>query len=406
VKEARLQRSVTLPFLVFYGVGTIVGGGFYALLGKVAGEAGMYAPVALLVTGLLALLISLSFAEVSSRFPVSAGEARYVQEGFGRTWLASAVGWMVILTGVVSAAALAVATTGFLLDMVEFPRALGIVVLVLLMGGVAAWGIGQSVAVVTLITVIECGALAYAAWAADAGVAEFTARWSELVPPMEPAVWAGIFSGAFLAFYAFIGFEDMVNIAEEVRDVRRVLPIALVASVLTATLLYLWVGVAAVLSVSPDELAAANTPLATIVQGEGWYASTGMRLVSLLTGVNGALVQVIMAARVAYGLARRDQAPGWLGKVNPATRTPVRATVAVTGVVLALALFFPLTTLARVTSSIILVVFALVCLSLWRITQRDPDRAGEGPRFPRWVPLAGALTCTAALVGGLWQWLA
>jgi len=143
VKEARLQRSVTLPFLVFYGVGTIVGGGFYALLGKVAGEAGMYAPVALLVTGLLALLISLSFAEVSSRFPVSAGEARYVQEGFGRTWLASAVGWMVILTGVVSAAALAVATTGFLLDMVEFPRALGIVVLVLLMGGVAAWGSGS-----------------------------------------------------------------------------------------------------------------------------------------------------------------------------------------------------------------------------------------------------------------------
>lgn len=405
MKEASLKRSVTLPFLVLYGVGTIVGGGFYALLGKVAGEAGMYAPVALLVTGLLALLISLSFAEVSSRFPVSAGEARYVQEGLGRTWLATTVGWLVILTGVVSAAALAVATTGFLLDMIAFPRALGIVLLVLLMGGVAAWGIGQSVAVVTLITVIECGALAYAAWAADAGVADFAARWSELVPPMQPAAWAGIFSGAFLAFYAFIGFEDMVNLAEEVRNVRRVLPVALVASVVVATLLYLWVGVAAVLSVPPDELAAANTPLATVVQGEGWYATTGMRLVSLLTGINGALVQVIMASRVAYGLARRDQAPGWLGNVNPATRTPVRATALVTAVVLALALFFPLTTLARITSSIILVVFGLVCLSLWRIARRDPDRSGEGPRFPRWVPLAGAVTCSVGLVAGLWQWL-
>ena len=404
--DVQLERSVTLPLLVLYGLGTMVGGGFYALMGKVAGEAGMYAPLAMVLSGLLALLSSFSFAELSSRYPVSAGEARYVQEAFGRVSLATVVGWLVIATGVVSAAALADATVGFLQDLVRVPERVGIAALVLGMGAVAAWGIGQSVGLVAVITCIEVGALAYAAVVSGVGPAHVVERWPELVPPLEADVLVGIFSGAFLAFYAFIGFEDMVNIAEEVKGVRRNLPVAIVVSVSLTILVYLVITTSAVLTLTPETLASSNTPIAELVRGEGWFATTGIVVVSMLTGVNGALVQIVMASRVAYGMAGRGQAPGWLGAVHPRTRTPVQATIAVGLVVLALALFLPLATLAKATSAIILVVFASVNGALVMIKRRDPDPDGEGPRLPAWLPSLGLVSCVAVLAFQLWLLLA
>ncbi len=106
-EPATLKRSLGLPMLTFYGLGTIVGGGFYALIGEVSAEAGMLMPLAFLAAALIGLLSAFSFAELSARYPVSAGESQYVLEAFGRRWLSAVVGWMVILTGVVSAATLA-----------------------------------------------------------------------------------------------------------------------------------------------------------------------------------------------------------------------------------------------------------------------------------------------------------
>lgn len=379
---------MTLPLLVFYGVGTMVGGGFYALLGEIAAEAGRAVPLALLLSGLIAFLAGCSFAELASRLPVSAGEARYVLEGFGRTWLSTLVGWLVIATGVVSAATLAVATSGFLHDIWPMlPDRPTIVVLVLLLGAVAAWGIGESVAVVGIITVVEIAALLFAFGLNAAPLADLPSRVGELLPGAAGAGWLGLFAGAFLAFYAFIGFEDMVNIAEEVRDVRRTLPLAILLSVGITTLLYVAVATAAVLSVPPERLAGSATPVAELVRKGGPAAVLGVQIVSILTGVNGALVQIIMAARVAYGLARHEQAPEPLARIHRGTRTPVVATALATAVVVALAAFFPLTALANVTSGIMLVVFACVNLALWRIQRAAPDHGGEGPRFPGWLPL-------------------
>lgn len=403
-EETQLNRIVTLPFMVLYGLGTMVGGGFYALLGKVAGEAALFAPMALLCSGVLALLSGLAIAELASRFPDSSGPVRYIREGFGRDWLAGAVGVLMILTGVVSAAALAVATVGFLQDFVAVPELPAITLLVLAMGAVAAWGIGASVAVVTVITVIEVGALLYAGFVAEAGLAEVAGRWREFVPPLEAQAWLGIFSGAFLAFYAFIGFEDMATMAEEVKDARRTLPRAIVISVLLTIVLYIVVSLIAVASIGAAALAAANTPVAAMVEGHAWYSTTGLGIVSLLTGLNGALVQIIMASRVIYGMARKASAPGagWLAQVSPKTRTPVQATGLVTAVILVLALLFPLTTLAKVTSAIILVIFGALNVALWRIKRRDPDPEGVGLRLPRWLPVVGALSATLVLAFQLW----
>jgi amino acid transporter len=223
-----------------------------------------------------------------------------------------------------------------------------------------------------------------------------------MVPNVSMGAWTGIFAAAFLAFYAFIGFEDLVNMAEEVKGVRRTLPIAILASVVLTTLLYVMVALVGVLSVPPATLAASSAPIAEIVSGHGWYSATGLRIVSLLAGLNGALVQIVMASRVAYGLAKRGNAPAWLARVNARTRTPLLATTLMTFVVLALALSFGLTTLAKVTSGIILLVYAAVNFSLWQLKRRHPQLSPEGPSFPGWVPLTGAIACTAVLLFQVW----
>lgn len=400
-----LRRSITLPFLILYGVGTMVGAGFYALMGKVTGEAGMLAPVALLLAGTFALMTGLSYAELVSRFPVSAGEVRYVDQGFNKAFAAKITGGLVVLTGVVSAAVLSVATVGFLRDLVDVPEALAIVVLLIVMGGVASWGITQSVGLVATITLIEVGALIYATIVTEAGLGDLVGNWDRFVPPLEGDVWIGLFAGAFLAFYAFIGFEDMVNIAEEVRNARRAVPIAVVVTVVVTIVLYVTVAGIAVLSVPSEALAASNTPVAEMVRGHGWYSTTGIGIVSLLAGINGALVQIIMASRVLYGMAGRGHVPAWFGTVDRKTRTPMRSTIAVVVVVLVLALSFPLTMLARITAGIILVVFGLVNLALWRIKRRDPDPHGEGPRLPIWLPPMAAAACALVLAFQLWLML-
>ena len=203
--------------------------------------------IALTMSGLFALVTGLSFAELVSRFHDSAGEVRYVSAGFNNALLAKITGVLVIITGAVSAATLAVATVGFLQDVVQVPRIPAIVILVLIMGAIAAWGIGKSVAVVAVITVIEVGALIYAATVAEGDLVHLIDTWEDFVPPFSIPVWTGIFSGAFLAFYAFIGFEDMVNMAEEVKDPRSTVPIAIIISVLITIALYFVVSLIALL---------------------------------------------------------------------------------------------------------------------------------------------------------------
>jgi amino acid transporter len=389
-----LKRSVGFPGLLFLGVGTMVGAGFYALLGKVAGLAGQAAPLSLVAAAGLALLNGLAFAEFASRFPVSAGVARYVAEGLGTAWAPRLTGWLVIATGVVSAGTLSLATAGFLQDLLPVPQVPALIVVVAILGTIAAWGIGESVAFVGVITAIEVGAL-LAVFGLNL---EFLGEWRPFSGSVGvPAQAVGLFSGAFLAFYAFIGFEDLVSVAEEARSPRRALPLAILLSLVITSIIYLLVCIVAVAGVGPERLAASRTPVAELVTRMGSAAPVAITVVSLLTGINGALVQIIMAARVSHGMAHQGDAPAWLGRVHERTRTPLLSTAAAAVVVLGLALFFPLAGLARATSAIILVVFALVNLSLWRLKGRE-DRPQEAAlALPRWVPLAGFMSCVVVL---------
>lgn len=392
-----LKRSLSLPLLTFYGLGTILGAGIYVLVGKVAAPAGPYVPIAFLVAALLALFTALSYAELAARYPKSGGAAVYVQAAFHRQWLSLFVGFLMILTGMVSAATLVNGFVGYLHVLVEVPAWLVIAVLVLGLGTLAAWGIAESVAAAALITVIELGGLIFILFVTGNHLADLPARYAEFVPPADLHIWNGIILGAFLAFYAFIGFEDMVTVAEETKEPMRNVPLAILLALTIATLLYVLVALAAVLALPVDELARTEAPFALLYTQATGQPPTVITIISLFAVVNGALIQNIMASRILYGMSREGWLHESLGRVHPVRRTPLLATALVTLATLVLALWLPLVTLAKATSFITLVAFSLINLALLRIKHRNPQPAGMRI-YPVWIPWAGFLSSFAFLL--------
>jgi amino acid transporter len=410
------KKTISLSLLTFYGLGTIVGGGIYALLGKVAGEAGMSMPLSFALAGIIALLSACSFSELSTRYPVSAGESFYVLKGFNNQWLSVAIGFLVIFTGIVSAATLVVATAHFLNDFFSLSSLSFTLTIALLVTGmtlIAIWGINQSAWLILFITIIEVGALVYICLINGDVLQELNTRWGEIIPTVTVSsfYWTGLFAGSFLAFYAFIGFEDMVNIAEEVKDVQTTMPKAIFLSVGLATLLYVVVSTIAVLSVPIITLTQSNTPLTLLVSHQPAYAHTMLWTISILAGVNGALVQIIMASRVIYGMATKHvySLPfiHSLATLSPTTNTPITATIVIALLVLLLALFFPVDTLAKITSTAVFIIFFFVNGALWRLKKESPKKTDQpqGPVFNRWIPFWGAITSFAILLFQIWHGL-
>ena len=392
-RQPELRRTLSLPLTMFYGLGNILGAGIYVLIGQVIAHAGGFAPLSFLLASLLACLTAFSYAELSARYPLSAGEAVYVQEGLGLPALSALVGLLIVLAGVVSAATILRGFTGYLQVFLPVPAALSILLLVLLLGGLAAWGIAESVRVAVLITVVEIAGLLLVLYVSAPAVFAAEPAWPDFAPLLNGGAWYGVFLGGFLAFYAFIGFEDMVNVAEEVRRPERNLPRAILLALLVATLLYFLVAMAAVIAVPIDRLAASDAPLAWLYRYLTGREPVAITLISMFAVINGALIQIIMSSRVCYGMANRHWLPAVFGRVNARTRTPLLATLVVSLAVLLMALWLPIGTLAKSTSYFLLLVFALVNLSLWRMKRSSAAPAGI-IHVPLWVPAAGCVTST------------
>ncbi len=393
-EQPSLRRSLSLPLTTFYGLGNILGAGIYVLIGKVVAEAGMFAPVSFLLASLLACLTAFTYAELSARFPLSAGEAVYIQEGIGIQALSALVGLLIILAGIVSAATILRGFTGYLQVFIAIPGGVAIPLLVLMLGGLAAWGISESVRIAALITLIEITGLLLIIWIAAPDLAAARPALGDFAPLSGSTAWYGIFIGGFLAFYAFIGFEDMVNVAEEVQHPSSNLPRAILIALAVSALLYFLVALAAVLSVPAGELADANAPLAFIYQYVTGRDPVVITLIGMLAVINGALIQIIMASRVCYGMGRKHWLPAVFARVNHLTRTPIVATVVVSALVLVMALWLPIETLAKATSYFLLIVFALVNLALWRMKHAATHPPGI-IRVPFWVPVMGFFASAA-----------
>jgi len=402
IERPGLRRTLGPVALCLYGLGNILGAGIYVLVGEVAGSAGMLAPAAFLLAGGVAALSAFSYGELAARYPVSAGEAVWVQEGFGLRRLSMATGLFVATAGVTSSATLARGFAGYLQVIWPVPDAVVIVTVVLALGALAAWGVSQSVRAAGALTLVEAAGLVLVVAVAGAALLGDGVAASVEVPPMpDTSGWAaGLATGAFLAFFAFIGFEDMVNVAEEVRDPQRTIPRAIIGALAIATLLYMLVVTISVLTVPPAQLAAEGAPLAAVYRRAGGDVPWLLAAIGMAAVVNGVLVQVIMAARVVYGMARQGWLPGRLARVHPRTRTPVAATVLVTAIVMVLALAIDLGGLARITSFLVLLVFALVNIALMCIKRREPLVDGVRP-VPLWLPGAAAISALALLAAAL-----
>ncbi len=400
-QDEHLKRALSLPLVVLYGIGVTVGAGIYVLIGVTAGKAGVHAPFAFLLAAAVVALSAASFAELACRFPVSAGEAAYVQEGFRSKHLSLVVGLLVITSAIVSSSAISIGAMGYILEFVNWPEKLIIAAVVLAMGAVAAWGIMESVTFAGLFTLVEVAGLMVIVAAGLINDPDLVFKLHAVIPPLgDSAPWLAVYGSGLLAFFAFVGFEDIVNLAEETREPRKTLPWAIFLTLVASTLIYVLVVTVAVLSVPVDALAVSRAPLGFVFESITGMPSIAISAIAIVATLNGVIVQIIMASRVLYGLARQESVPAVFGKVNPITRTPLVATAAVVSLILILALFFPLQHLAEMTSRVVLTIFALVNVALFLIKRRKTPPPTDAFTVSIWIPVLGFFSCLFVFAGG------
>ena len=402
--DSNLRRELGLFALIAYGVGDILGAGIYALVGKIAGIAGPASWVAFGVALLVASLTALSYAELGRRFPRSGGESFFCQQAFRSPSAALLIGWLVLCSGVVSLATVSRAFAGYLLELFGVGRSaplesLSILLFIIVLGAINFRGIRQSSFTNVLCTFVEATGLLLVIVVGIAFIAGSKPAEASTVPP--PATWPhwmAIGQAASVAFFAFIGFEDMVNVAEEVRSPERNMPIAIVAALVIAGTVYIAVVWVATAVVPPGELSSSQAPLLTVVQRAApaipaWLFST----IALFAVANTGLLNFVMASRLLYGMARQELVPDWLGHVHKGTNTPHWSIVAVLIAAIAVALSGTLTYLAGTTSALLLVVFLSVNVALVFIKKGNPHELSRF-KVPIALPILAAVA-TIALIG-------
>jgi amino acid transporter len=397
-----LKRRLGLPLLVLYGTGITIGAGIYVLIGAVAGHAGAYAPWSFLLAAVVMAFTVASYAELSTRFPVSAGEAAYVRAAFQSRLFSTMTGLLTVVIAIVSSAAVALGSAGYIQQFVDLPRSLIVITLILGLGAVAAWGILESVILASVFTLIEAGgliAIIVVAVHADLPIVAALAN----PPPFEIGALSGIAFGSLLAFFAFIGFEDLANVVEEAKEPRRDIPRAMVLTLLISTILYVVVAAVAVSAVSIERLSLSPAPLSLVFREIAGVSPATISAIAIVATLNTILAQMTMAARVIYGLARQGDLPGILARVNPRTGTPLIATLLIVASIIPLALAVPFAWLAESTSLATLAVFALVNLALLRLRYRRVRSSVPHVTVPIWVPALGLATCIGMIASALFR---
>ncbi len=393
-REPQLHRTVGFLAITVYAVGDILGAGIYALVGRVAGLAGGGAWISFAVAALIAALTGLTYAELVSRYPVAAGAAAYCRRAFRWPGVAFLVGFLVLASGITSAAAISRAFVGYLDVFVRIPELIGSIALLAVVSWLSYRGIRESTRVNFALTAVELSGL-LVVLAVGVGFAVGQPA-GELAPALAPSAGLdGVLAGATVAFFAYIGFEDTVNVAEEVKDPSRVLPRAILIAIAVTTVVYLGVTAAALLTVPTARLAGSDAPLLAVLDAAGVpVPPTVFAIVAILAITNTGLLNLIMASRLTYGMARERLVPAVLGRVHPVRRTPWVAVLAVFALAALLAISGGVQVLAQTTSLLLLLVFGTLHVALVVVKRRSPAAPG-GFVTPRATPWLGALVCAA-----------
>lgn len=398
----KLERSIGLVALTLYGVGDILGAGIYGLVGKAAGMLGNGLWVAFVASFAVALLTGLSYAALCSRYPKAAGSSYVVLKAFNSGFFAFVVGLAALFAGITSMATASRIFGGYLSGLFPaVPVGLGAFLFLSLVGAIVWKGVRESIFVNSILTVTESFGLllVIALGASYLGSVDYL-DFSTLENAGGGLHFPLLLSTSVLVFYSFVGFEDMINMGEEVKDPHRTMPKALLFALLIASAIYLLVSLVAISVIPAGELAQSKQPLVDVVKKAApWFPSQIFSLISLLAVCNTALLNFLMGSRLIYGLAHLKVLPGFLDKVSEKTKTPTRAVAVVYGITLLLAVSGDVSTLARATSLLLLMVFVSMNVSLVRLKIKGTEKHGHFD-VPVVVPILGAAACLLLLCFG------
>jgi len=405
--QPSLKRVIGPGLLLLFIIGDLLGTGIYALTGEVAGHVGGMVWLPFLVAVAVALITALSYLELVTKYPRAAGAALYVHKAFRSRAFTFLVGFAVMCSGITSASTASRAFAANLAD--GFGLSLGEGMAITLVGlafmlaiaGINFRGVGESLKANVVLTLVELSGLLIiiGIWllAMGAGEGELSRITEFRAPETGSAIWPAV-TATTLAFFAMIGFEDSVNMVEECKQPSRIFPRMLLLALAITALIYVLVSIAAVTLVPPERLSQGETPLLTVVQvGAPGFPLWIFGLITMFAVANTALLNMLMASRLLYGMSREGVLPPLLGRVHPLRRTPYTAIGFTTMVALALIIFVgEIPALAGTTTLLLLCVFVAVNIAVL-VLRRDRVEH-EHFRTGTVLPVLGAISC-AFLVG-------
>lgn len=390
-----LNRSLGLPMLIFYGTGMILGAGIYSIIGKAAAQTGETLWLGFIFAGVSALLTALSYAELSTMFPKAGAEFVYLREAFKkRKWIGSTAGIAMALSGAATATTVSLAFAGYLNQFVESPQSLVALAVLLVFSGLAIVGIRASGWATVISTLIEVGGLIFIIY-----LGMTSEKFGDV---LSTTPHLGTLSGSALIIFSFFGFENIVNLAEETKKPERDLPRAILVSVILSTILYILVSLSALALLSPEKLAGSEAPLMSVAQVMSENYGKILGAIALFSTANTALISLIGASRILYGMGEARALPEATSQVLPKKKTPWIASLVV---LTAAALLLPLgklETVASVSSLATMLAFLSVNIALivLRYSQSSKKRSFRVPisigKFPIF-PLLGAIICLVLL---------
>lgn len=397
-----LRRVIGPKLLLFFIMGDILGTTIYALTGKIAGRVGGAVWAPLLIAFAVALLTACSYLELVGKYPKAGGAALYIERAFGVRFVTFMVTFTVMCSGITSASSAAQAFSGeYLMEVVgdipSLPIAIGFVLVLM---AINFRGVSESVKSNVVLTCVELAGLAIVilagAYALLFGSSnpDFNPEPARLIQfNSESGVLLGITSATALAFFALVGFEDSVNMVEETKNPRRIFPRAVLLGMGITVAIYLAVSMITSTLIPTDELSATDAPLLLVVQNAApWFPSMLFAIIALFAVTNTALMNMLMASRLLFGMADENVIPKPFGRVHPTRRTPW-VSILFTGLIgVVLVSSLEIEELGNTTSLLLLAVFALVNIAVLVLRRRE--KVGyEHFRAPTWVPAVGAVTC-------------
>jgi APA family basic amino acid/polyamine antiporter len=397
LKESRpssLKRVIGRRMLLLFIIGDILGAGIYVLVGRVAGHVGGMLWLPFLLAFVLAVLTAAAYSELAGKYSQAAGAALYVSKAFKIPFVTFIVAFAVMMSGVTSAGVSAQAFGGrYLAEFVTLPVIVGALIFLGLVTLVNFVGISESVKVNVTLTVIEGSGLlviiAIGIYALLTGEGD-PARALEFSP--RAGAFLSVLQGTALAFYALLGFEDSVNLAEETKDPARDFPYALFGGIVVAAVIYMAVAFTAAMLVDTQTLTNSSGPLLEVVKVAGLpFPPKLFALIALFAVANTALMNMIMASRLVYGMACQRVVPSMFANVHPTRGTPWVAILFTTAIAAVLVATGDIGGLAETTVLLLLCVFALVNVSVLVLRRDRVDH--EHFRAPTWMPVLGALVC-------------